>query len=186
MDKIYNIKKLQRAMAEGKEFEYLPFWKNKREHSRLDRSCLSQWYHSPFKENETIFLTAEHYMMAKKAELFKDYTILEKILTSKTPIEAKKLGRKVKGFDEKIWGAKRFEIVVAGNLLKFQNPALREFLLGTKDKILVEASPVDRIWGVGLVEDDKNISNPFFWRGLNLLGFALIKVRNLIKVKHKK
>jgi ribA/ribD-fused uncharacterized protein len=178
MNKIYSIKRLQEELAGGREFEYLFFWKNKRVGSEIDKTCLSQWYYSPFEENGVTFITAEHYMMAKKAELFRDFKRMEKILLSKTPIEAKRLGREVKNFDEKLWKKRRFEIVVAGNSLKFQEPKLKDFLLKTGNKILVEASPVDKIWGVGLAENSKNISNPFCWRGLNLLGFALIRVRD--------
>jgi len=70
------------------------------------------------------------------------------------------------------------QIVVAGNLAKFsQNPDFRDFLLTTKNRILVEASPVDKIWGIGLAADDKKIENPRLWKGLNLLGFALMEVR---------
>ena len=89
--------------------------------------------------------------------------------------EAKALGREVRGFDEDTWVKNRFGIVVAGNLLKFQqNKGLGMFLLGTNERVLVEASPVDTIWGVGLAADNKSIENPNLWRGLNLLGFALI------------
>jgi ribA/ribD-fused uncharacterized protein len=99
-------------------------------------------------------------------------------LQVKHPNEAKQLGRKVRNYDEKIWQEKRFDIVVQANFAKFsQHPELKEFLLATKDRILVEASPVDRIWGVGMAQDHLHIQDPSQWQGLNLLGFALMHVR---------
>lgn len=93
------------------------------------------------------------------------------------------LGREVRNFEESIWNDKRSEIVIAGSVNKFtQNKDLGEFLLNTKERILVEASPIDNIWGVGLSADDKSIGNPNHWDGLNLLGFALMEVRDIIKI----
>jgi ribA/ribD-fused uncharacterized protein len=102
----------------------------------------------------------------------------EKILSASHPDVAKKLGREAKGFDEAKWVEHRFEIVVRGNEAKFgQNAALKQFLLNTGQRVLVEASPVDRVWGIGLAEDNPEAANPEQWPGLNLLGFALMKVR---------
>ena len=95
------------------------------------------------------------------------------------PGAAKAIGREVRNFDQQVWERHRFDIVVEGNLGKFgQHEALKEFLLGTSDRILVEASPVDRIWGIGLAADNADAENPNLWKGLNLLGFALMEVRN--------
>ena len=122
-------------------------------------------------------------MMAEKAKLFGDSEARDKILQSKHPKQAKELGRMVLGFQDDVWTEKRSEIVVDGNRAKFlQNEDLKEFLIQTRNRILVEASPVDKIWGIGLAEDDLNIENPLKWKGLNLLGFALMEVRDeLIK-----
>jgi ribA/ribD-fused uncharacterized protein len=88
----------------------------------------------------------------------------------------------VRNFDETTWNNKRFEIVVRGSLEKFtQHKDLNEFLRNTKEKVLVEASPVDRIWGIGLTADSDKAENPKRWNGLNLLGFALMEVRDIIK-----
>ena len=88
----------------------------------------------------------------------------------------------MRNFDEALWTEHRASIVFDGNLAKFsQNAALASFLLDTKDRVLVEASPVGRIWGIGLAEDDKNVANPERWRGLNLLGFALMRVRDRLR-----
>jgi ribA/ribD-fused uncharacterized protein len=100
-----------------------------------------------------------------------------RILEAATPAEAKKLGAQVRGFDPATWEVERFGVVVAGNRAKFgQHPDLAAFLRGTAPRVLVEASPVDRIWGIGMAADDPHAANPA--RGLNLLGFALMQVRD--------
>lgn len=122
-------------------------------------------------------------MMASKAFLFKDTGIALSILQSaKTPAEMKTLGRKVKGFKRKVWDDNKFEIVVLGNYNKFnQNEQLKHVLLATGDKVLVEASAEDTIWGVGLAEDDPRVEDETQWRGENLLGRALMRVREEIR-----
>ncbi len=120
-------------------------------------------------------------MMAEKARMFNDRDTREKIMQAATPGEAKSLGRQVRGFREEQWGAERFSLVVRGNAAKFdQNEPLRRFLCSTGTAILVEASPVDRIWGIGLAQDDPAATEPRQWLGENLLGFALMRVRTLL------
>ncbi|MCL4163971.1 UNVERIFIED_CONTAM: hypothetical protein GTU68_044394 [Idotea baltica] len=120
-------------------------------------------------------------MMAEKARLFKDDEMLDKILQAGSPAQAKKLGRQVHDFDQAIWESKRSEIVSQGNLHKFnQHPELKAFLLTTKNRVLVEASPRDTIWGIGLSAKNERASVPPKWRGKNLLGFALMEVRDLL------
>jgi ribA/ribD-fused uncharacterized protein len=117
-------------------------------------------------------------MMASKARLFGDSATFERILAASHPKQAKDLGRLIADFDEAVWLAHRFDLVVAGNHANFsQHPELAEFLLGTGQRVLVEASPVDRIWGIGLAADSTDAASPDRWRGLNLLGFALMMVR---------
>jgi ribA/ribD-fused uncharacterized protein len=117
-------------------------------------------------------------MMAEKARLFGDDEAREKILAAASPAAAKKLGRAVRGFHERKWERARFDIVVAGSRAKFgQNAALGAFLTGTRERVLVEASPVDRIWGIGLAATSPAATQPENWRGLNLLGFALMVAR---------
>ena len=121
-------------------------------------------------------------MMAQKALLFKDQETFEKIMNSKIPKEIKELGRQVKNFSSEIWNKKKFEIVTNGNIAKFsQNEKLKSFLLNTKNKILVEASPYDTIWGIGMSEDDKDILDENKWKGQNLMGKAIMKAREFIK-----
>ncbi len=121
-------------------------------------------------------------MMAAKARLFGDEVALQKILDASHPGEVKKLGRTVSNFNEDTWREERFRLVVEGNLAKFsQNEPLAQFLKNTGDRVLVEASPYDRIWGIGLAASDKHAEEPSFWKGLNLLGFALMDVRNRLR-----
>ncbi|CAM4001628.1 NADAR domain-containing protein [Flavobacterium branchiophilum] len=162
------------------ENKFLFFWGHQpSKDGTLSKTCFSQWWESPFVVDGVEYKTAEHWMMAKKAALFVDTATLEKILACNSPAEAKKLGREVTNYDEQRWLNNRFQIVKEGNLHKFsQNKKLKEFLLNTKDNILVEASPVDAIWGIGMASDHKDCTHPERWRGLNLLGFALMEVRD--------
>jgi ribA/ribD-fused uncharacterized protein len=171
------------AIQTGLSPEYLFFWGHqKSKDGSITKSCLSQWWRSPFVVDGTQYATAEHYMMAEKARLFGDEGIISAILQAETPKEAKKMGRKISGFDEALWLVHRVVIVTQGNEAKFsQNAALQKFLIGTGDRILVEASPVDAIWGIGLAEDDPKAIVPSQWSGLNLLGFALMDVREQIQ-----
>lgn len=180
--KIRSKDDLQEYVNRGNKVKYVFFWGHQNNGSEVTKSCFSQWYESAFADGSIEYLSAEHYMMAEKAKLFGDHDNYQKIVDARNPGEAKALGREVQGFDEDIWVKNRFNIVVSGNLLKFeQNKALGEFLLGTNDRALVEASPVDKIWGVGLAADNKNIENPNLWRGQNLLGFALMEVRDHLR-----
>jgi ribA/ribD-fused uncharacterized protein len=167
----------------GYKPDYLFFWGYQaRRDNQIGKQCLSQWWPSNFKIGSVIYPTAEHYLMAEKARLFGDEDALAKILLASHPAEAKNLGRIVKLYSEDIWTSQRFAIAVRGNLAKFgQNKDIKLFLVGTGEKILVESSPVDRVWGIGLAEGDKRASDPDQWRGLNLLGFALMEARSRIQ-----
>ena len=119
--------------------------------------------------------------MAEKAKLFNDTTAYQQIITSTKPGKVKELGRNVTNFNQKIWEENRYQIVVKGNFHKFsQNQKLSDFLKNTKNRVLVEASPLDSIWGIGLAQENDNISNPTNWNGLNLLGYALMEVRDML------
>ncbi|MBP1223277.1 NADAR family protein [Flavobacterium sp. 1355] len=176
----YNIEKLT---TEKQENKYLFFWGHQpNKDGSISKTCFSQWWLSSFDVDGITYKTAEHWMMAKKALLFNDKEIFEKIIQAKSPAEAKKLGREVKNYVDMVWLANRFEIVKEGNLYKFgQNKDLKEFLLNTNERILVEASPVDPIWGIGMAADHKEVNNPEKWQGLNLLGFALMEVRDELR-----
>jgi ribA/ribD-fused uncharacterized protein len=145
----------------------------------VDQLLLSQWWPVNFTVDGVTYHSAEHFMMAAKASLFDDAETAERIRRAPHPAAAKALGREVRGFDEQRWADRRFDLVVAGNLAKFgQHRDLRDFLLVTGRKVLVEASPRDAIWGIGLAADDDRATSPENWPGLNLLGFALMEARH--------
>ncbi len=181
----FDVTTLQAKTDAGWQPKYVFFWGHTPKNNEpVGKWCFSQWWEAPFEVDGDNYLTAEHYMMAEKARLFADESARQKILESSHPGAAKKLGRTVSGFDETVWREKRFEIVVAGNLAKFEQHAdLREFLLGTGQRVLVEASPRDRIWGIGMSENNSDATTPSRWRGLNLLGFALMSVREQLRVE---
>lgn len=169
-------------LARGKKAKYVFFWGHTADKSKVSKCCFSQWYNASFEINGVRYATAEHYMMAEKAKLFKNDKLIDEIINASHPNKAKMLGRQISGFTNEIWNAHRFEIVVKGNLAKFsQNKELEVFLLNTGSRVLVEASPVDKVWGIGLAEDHTDANNPFKWKGLNLLGFALMAVRKQLK-----
>lgn len=174
-----NLEELLQCVLDGRRFDYFFFWGSSPANPHeVGRECLSQWYPAEFKVGDRRFATAEHFMMWRKAILFDDREIADRILAAQHPHEAKKLGREVRAFDADVWSKTRSEIVVEGNLAKFsQNQRLASLLLLTGRKVLVEASPRDTIWGIGLGERNPRAGDPAEWRGLNLLGFALMRVR---------
>ncbi|MBE1498125.1 ribA/ribD-fused uncharacterized protein [Amycolatopsis lexingtonensis] len=174
-----SVEELTRALDAGKRFKYVYFWGHQPPRGGgVGSGCFSQWWPAPFEVDGVRFATAEHYMMWRKALLFGDEEVAAQVLTAVYPKQAKDFGRRVRRFDEEAWVAHRFGIVVEGNAAKFaQHPELGRYLSGTGGRVLVEASPVDRVWGIGLGADDPRAEKPRAWRGLNLLGFALADVR---------
>ncbi|MFG3049457.1 NADAR family protein [Kitasatospora sp. NPDC048239] len=170
---------LTALVESGAEPRWLLFWGHRPQpDGSPGPGTLSQWWPGAFTVDGVEYATAEHWMMAGKARLFGDDEIVPRILAARTPAEAKKLGRLVQGFDERVWTAKRFELVVEGNVAKFgQDQALRAYLLRTGGRVLVEASPLDKVWGIGLAAHDERARRPGQWRGENLLGFALMEAR---------
>lgn len=184
----YDNEKIKEDFRVGKKQKFLFFWGHRKLKSgKIGSSCLSQWWPSEFIMEGVTYFSAEHFMMAEKARLFDDQENLVKIIHSTSPAQAKAFGRKVIGFKEDIWVKNRFDIVQRGNVAKFeQNKELKEFLLSTNHRILVEASPVDAIWGIGMAIDHEHIENPLKWKGLNLLGYALMCARDVIADKNNK
>ncbi|MCL6602112.1 MAG: NADAR family protein [Paenibacillus sp.] len=176
---MYLIHELQQDYQAGKKLKFLYFWGHQASaDGSITKSCISQWWKSQFIVDGVTYSSAEHFMMAEKARLFQDHEILEQILASNHPKQAKELGRKVRGFNHELWTLNAYDIVVRGNFAKFsQNKRLEHFLIGTQNRVLVEASPVDKVWGIGMSIDHESIGNPMLWKGQNLLGFALMDVR---------
>jgi ribA/ribD-fused uncharacterized protein len=174
------VEDLKTIAASGLSPKYVFFWGHTpKVQGQIDQSCLSNWYPATFSVGGIEYPNTEHFMMAEKARLFGDETIRAQILRAKSPGVAKSLGRKVSGFDEATWRAHRFGIVVTGNHAKFaQNQDMGDFLRRTGSQVLVEASPRDRIWGIGMGKNNEHAENPLLWKGLNLLGFALMEVRH--------
>jgi len=177
------VAELVQIVESGQEVDYLFFWGHRPQpDGKVGAGCLSQWWPARFAIDGRDFATAEHYMMWRKATLFGDDEIAARILRVAGPDGAKKLGRQVRGFDQTEWERRRAEIVVRGSEAKFgQNRDLGRFLLSTGDLVLVEASPRDRIWGIGLAAGDERARQPSRWRGRNLLGFALMRARAALR-----
>lgn len=167
------------AEGRGETFDPVFFWGHQpRAGGGLGPSCLSQWWPAAFTVDGRTFATAEHFMMWRKAVVFGDEAVAGRVLAASDPAEVKRLGRAVTGFDSAVWERHRYGVVVDGNRAKFTaGDDLRTYLVGTGDRVLVEASPVDLVWGIGLAEDDPAARVPSRWRGRNLLGFALMQVR---------
>ena len=155
--------------------DYILFWKPDQQNG-----VFSQWYSSTFKDDHgMLYNCAEQYMMAQKALLFNDINVYNKIMNIADARIIKKLGKSVKNFENNIWLKNRYQIIVNGNMLKFsQNKELKKILLLTGDKTIAEASPFDDIYGIGMFASKVTIDQ---WKGQNLLGKALMDVRNKLK-----
>lgn len=180
---VYNANNLIQDLENNKEVKYLFFWGHQSsKDGDITMSCLSQWWMSEFRVDLSTYCCMEQFMMAEKARLFGDKEIEKKIMQCKDQKIIKALGREVHNFDEVIWNIVKYSIVLKGNYHKFlQNDNLRRFLLSTDDKVLVEASPYDGVWGVKMSANDKAIEHPMNWNGENLLGFALMEVRSELR-----
>ncbi|NSC23847.1 NADAR family protein [Streptomyces albus subsp. chlorinus] len=174
-----DVAELCRVVRGGARVKYLFFWGHRPPRGgRVGPGCLSQWWPARFTVDGVEYASAEHFMMAAKARLFGDAETERRVLAAPGPGAAKALGRQVRGFDEETWERERFGIVVEANLAKFgQDARLAGFLRSTAGQVLVEASPLDHVWGIGLAADDERAGDPARWRGANLLGFALMETR---------
>ena len=143
----------------------------------------SQWYEAEMAIDGVIYNCAEQYMMASKARVFKDEESLKKIMATGEPSRQKALGRMVKGFDPVIWDAVSRDYVTKANYAKFtQHKDLHTVLMETGDLEIVEASPYDRLWGIGLGEEDPRCLDKSQWMGKNWLGECIMRVREQLKV----
>lgn len=143
-------------------------------------SPFSQWYKYRILVDGVSYSCAEQYMMAMKAFYFADRESYDAIMATEDPAKQKAIGRKVRGFDVAKWSAVSREYVYKANYAKFKNEPLRTFLLKTGDKEIVEASPTDKVWGIGLAEEDDRILDKNNWQGLNWLGECIMRAREQI------
>ena len=147
-----------------------------------ENGYLSNWYHTCFYVDNILFSSMEQYMMYHKALTFNNVSLANKILSIHDVKYIKQLGREIKNYNETIWNGIRQLIVYKGALEKFtQVDFLKNKLLDTKDDILAECAVNDKIWGIGLSMDDPKRFDLNKWRGQNLLGFTLMKVRETLK-----
>lgn len=177
---IYTLDELRQGYQNGNRYKFLFFWGHTpAADGSVGASCLSQWWMQDFEIDGTVYCCAEQYMMAEKARLFGDEKMLRSIMGTRYPKEMKAYGRAVQNFDKAVWEQNCGRIVKAASRAKFsQNRELLEFLVNTGSRILVEASPRDRIWGIGMGKSNPDAENPMKWRGRNMLGFALTQTRD--------
>ena len=184
---VYNLNDLREAYNNGQSYKYIFFWGPRPEpDGHISETCLSQWWMGQFAVEGILYSCAEQFMMAEKARMFHDTDMLQKIMESVHPKEMKAYGRAVRNFDKEKWDSACYDIVRRGNQAKFsQTPELLDYLKSTGNRILVEASPRDRIWGIGMGKSNPDAQDPFKWKGTNLLGFALTQVRDELLKKGK-
>lgn len=184
-DGAWTLEQLLKAEQAGTRLKYVTFWGHRsRRDGDVGPHLLSQWHEHPFVGDDgLVYRSAEHFMMAAKARLFGDSEAEAKILAAHTAGEAKDLGRRVTRFDEATWREHRLQIVTEASKAKFGScRRLRDYLVGTGFRVLVEASPVDRVWGIGVDARSPIVERPSQWPGENLLGFALMATRAELRI----
>lgn len=170
---LQKMKQYQIDTAPSPDQDFVFFWKPDQ-----PNGYLGNWFNAPFHANGIHFYTSEHYMMYHKALLMGDQEIANAIIQNPDPSTAKKLGSRVKPWNEEIWIRERCRIMYEACYAKFSaHLGLRNLLIATGDAVIAEASPLDKIWGIGIGVTNKDSANPQQWKGLNLLGKVLMKVR---------
>lgn len=182
---------------------YVLFWGHKKKDlADINESCFSQWFPSVVPVSPEDFPgfdlhiwgngkpdqveTAEHFMMLAKCYVHNDYISFVEVLRSSSPEVVKKIGRGIRNYNDELWTGERYNWVLKGNIKKFKNnPTMKDFLLSTEDKVLVEASPFDKVWGIGLGQDDPDARNPSKWKGQNLLGKVLMETREILRKENQ-
>jgi ribA/ribD-fused uncharacterized protein len=178
----YDLSWLKQQYDMGSQPKFLFFTELPAAPERLSvQMSLAQWYPSGFSVQGDHYLHAAHWMMVQKAKLFDDGEAVSSLLGLKDDNAIKSRGRQIVGFDQRRWDDNKYNIVVLGNLHKFsQHQSLRSYISGTRPLVLTEANPDDGVWGIGLRQNVPAATNPHHWRGLNLLGFALMEVRDML------
>lgn len=167
-----NRKSLLSDIERGQKFDYHTFW----------GGPFSQWDVSRFEHQGDKYVTAEHFMMVQKARMFGDKKAENRMFSTDSPRTVKAIGREVRGYVDAVWTARRYDAVLLGSFFKFTHSRTHyDALMSTGEQILVEASPEDRIWGVGRTPPDPRAKDPRKWDGDNLLGFVLTEVRDSLR-----
>ncbi|GGV79258.1 MULTISPECIES: NADAR family protein [Streptomyces] len=174
---------LVREVRAGTDITYLCFWGHRpRRDGRMGASCPSQWWPAPFTVDAVTCPTAEHRTTAGTARPFGDAGTERRMPAARHPGQATARGRLVRRSDEETWARERRASAVEGGVHELAaHPELRGFAPGTGDTVPLEAGPLDRVWGVGPAADDAAATDPERWKGLNLLGFALMEARERLR-----
>lgn len=177
----YDVAWLRDKYDRGTSPSFLFFYEPTASPDPDERTMLSQWYPSAFRVSGETYKHAAHWMMVQKARLFGDQSAAKALLVSTSDDAIRARGRHVDGFNQQQWDEHKYDIVLQGNLHKFsQRHELQAYISTTRPLVLTEANPDDRIWGIGMREGSPGANNPHLWNGLNLLGFALMEVRDLL------
>ena len=184
--RIYDRDALIEAIASGWQPKYVFFWGHTPNGSGVGKHVLSQWWPARFTVDGDTYISAEHYMMAEKARLFGDEETRSSILATSKPGAARRwaapCAASTRNVGSGIASTSSSEPAVRSS---GRTPMLAAYLAETGDKVLVEASPVDRVWGIGLAADDPRAERPAEWQGLNLLGFALMRARTMLAERER-
>ena len=178
-----DAEELKRRVQAGERFSFRHFYGHTaRKDGRVSNAVFSQFHPCRFEIDGETFHWAEQWMMAGKAHLFGDHATRQKIMAASSAQDCKQLGREVAGYDDDRWAAVRIDLVTRGSVGKFgQDDVFRDYLLSTGDDVLVEVAPCDLVWGIGLGRDDPGANDPLAWPGLNLLGFAIVRARGILR-----
>jgi len=177
-----SLGELQQCLRNGGNAKFMFFWGHKPgPQGTIGKACFCQTWPSQFLVGGQLFPTAAHCIAATKAQLFNDRKTLTAIQATADPSEAIALANRTHGLDERMWARHRYAAFVAANHEKFsQNIVLGAYLVATGVQVLAEANPDDNVSGIGLAENDADASTPQRWPGQNVLGFALMEVRDLL------
>ncbi|KJE19628.1 ribA/ribD-like protein [Frankia torreyi] len=177
-----SIEDLRRLEHQAAPLRFRYFWGQRQAVADgTGAGCLSLRWPARFAVDGVDYPSAQHYVLARKAGLFGDQAAAEAVLALPAPISLAAIGRRIRGFDEAVWDRHRYAVALAANSAKFaQNAILRTYLAGTAGLVLADISPRDRVWGIGCDRDDDRAGRPSAWPGRNLLGFALMEVRDAL------
>lgn len=177
IEPIYNVDQIKKRYDNGEKLTYSFFY----------GGYYSQWHPSKLRINDISYCNNEQFMMAKKADYFGDVKSYNKIMSETDPSIIKAIGRKVCGFTDEKWDLIKYTVVFIANFAKFtQNEKMKNYLLNDNNDVIVEASPTDHVWGIKMGYDEKDKENPHCWKGQNLLGFAIMHVRDILRKENIK